>query len=82
MSMDTARVAAEVDPAVVDVNTNLDPLDGGGQVTGTGMVVGRNGEIVTNNHVMEGGDMIDVTVLGHGSHPAALVGTPPMPIGP
>ena len=76
-SIDAAHVAAEVDPAVVDIDTNLDPLEGGGQAAGTGMIVGPSGEIVTNNHVVQGADTVRVTIAGHGSHDAAVVGTDP-----
>jgi putative serine protease PepD len=46
-SIDTPQVVANVEPAVVNVNTNLDALEGGGQAAGTGMIVSPNGEIVT-----------------------------------
>ena len=55
-SINTPQVAATVDPAVVNVNTTLDALEGGGQAAGTGMIVSPNGEIVTNNHVVQGAD--------------------------
>jgi S1-C subfamily serine protease len=76
-TVDTAAVAAEVDPAVVDINTVLDPLEGGGTAAGTGMLVSPSGEIVTNNHVVQGADTVSVAIPGHGVHPAALVGTDP-----
>jgi S1-C subfamily serine protease len=76
-TIDTAAVAAEVDPAVVDINTVVDPLEGGGAAAGTGMLVSPSGEIVTNNHVVQGADTVSVSVPGHGVHPAALVGTDP-----
>jgi S1-C subfamily serine protease len=75
--IDVSRVAAEVDPAVVDINTTIDALEGGGQAAGTGMVVTTSGEIVTNNHVVQGADTVSVTIPGHGTHPATLVGTDP-----
>jgi S1-C subfamily serine protease len=76
-SIDAAHVAAEVDPAVVDIDTNLDPLEGGGQAAGTGMIVSPSGEIVTNNHVVQGADTVRVTITGRGSYDATLVGTDP-----
>lgn len=76
-SIDTAKVAAEVDPSVVDVTTTLDPLEGGGSGAGTGMIMSRTGQIVTNNHVVQGADTVRVTVPGQGSHPASVVGTDP-----
>ena len=76
-SIDAAQLAERVDPAVVDINTDIDPLEGGGQAAGTGMIVSRNGEIVTNNHVVQGADTVRVTIAGHRSDPATLVGTDP-----
>jgi S1-C subfamily serine protease len=76
-SIDTPQVAAKVDPAVVSINTNLDSLEGGGQAAGTGMIVSPSGEIVTNNHVVQGADTVHVTIAGHGTHVATLVGTDP-----
>ena len=76
-SIDTPKLAAEIDPAVVNINTNIDALEGGGQAAGTGMIVSRSGEIVTNNHVVQGADTVRVTIAGHGTHVASLVGTDP-----
>ena len=76
-TIDTAAVAAKVEPAVVDINTVVDPLEGGGTAAGTGMVLSPSGEVVTNNHVVEGADSVSVSVPGHGTRTAALVGTDP-----
>jgi S1-C subfamily serine protease len=76
-TIDVAAVAAVTDPAVVDVNTVLDGLEGGGAAAGTGMIVSPNGLIVTNNHVVQGADAVTVVVPGHGSHIATVVGTDP-----
>jgi S1-C subfamily serine protease len=76
-TVDVAAVAAATDPAVVDVNTVLDGIAGGGAAAGTGMVVSPNGVIVTNNHVVQGADTVTVVVPGHGSHNASVIGTDP-----
>ncbi len=73
----TGAIAAAVDPAVVDINTVLDPLEGGGAAAGTGMIVSPDGTIVTNNHVVAAADTIKVTIPGHGVHVAVVVGTDP-----
>ena len=41
------------------------------------MIVSPSGEIVTNNHVVQGADTVRVTIAGHGSHDATVVGTDP-----
>ena len=76
-TIDAATVSAKVDPAVVNINTVLDPLEGGGTAAGTGMIITANGEIVTNNHVVQGADTITVSIPGHGRHPAQVIGTVP-----
>jgi len=75
--IDVAAIAKAVDPAVVDINTVIDPLEGGGKAAGTGMIVSPDGEIVTNNHVVQGADTVTVDIPGHGSHQASVVGTDP-----
>jgi S1-C subfamily serine protease len=66
-SLTTAQIAAAVDPAVVDINTNLGE--------GTGMIATSNGEIITNNHVVEGATSIKVVVDNRGTYNATVVGT-------
>jgi S1-C subfamily serine protease len=76
-AINATRLAAAIGPAVVSINTRLDALEGGGRAAGTGMIISRNGEIVTNNHVVEGADTVTVTIPGRGTHPAAVIGTDP-----
>jgi S1-C subfamily serine protease len=76
-AINVAAVAAAADPAVVDVNTVVDALEGGGSGAGTGMVVSPGGLVVTNNHVVQGADTVTVVVSGHGSHPASVIGADP-----
>jgi S1-C subfamily serine protease len=75
--INATRLAAAVGPAVVNINTRMDPLEGGGRAAGTGMIISRNGEVVTNNHVVQGADAVAVTIRGHGTYPAAVIGTDP-----
>jgi len=49
------------------------PMEG----AGSGWVLDRNGHIVTNNHVIEGSDSIQVTLADGSAYPARLVGTDP-----
>lgn len=71
--LDAQSIAEKVDPGLVDVNTVLGY--GGGQAAGTGMVLTPDGEILTNNHVVEGATSIEVTDLGNGkTYTATVVG--------
>jgi S1-C subfamily serine protease len=78
-SIDTAAVAKAVEPSVVDINTVLDALEGGGATAGagTGMIVSPDGLVVTNNHVVQGADKISVVIPGHGTRVATFVGSDP-----
>ena len=46
--------------------------------TGSGFVVDRSGHIVTNNHVIEGADSIEVTFSDESRVPVKIVGTDPL----
>jgi S1-C subfamily serine protease len=72
-SSDPASIAARVAPGLVDVNTVLG-YDGG-QAAGTGIVLTSNGEVLTNNHVVQGATKIEVTDIGNGkTYTASVVG--------
>ena len=48
------------------------------KAAGTGMVITSNGEILTNNHVVDGATSITVTVVSTGkTYTATVVGTDP-----
>jgi S1-C subfamily serine protease len=69
----TSQIAARVDPGLVDVVST----DGDEQATsaGTGIVLTSNGEVLTNNHVIEGATAIKVTDIGTGkTYTAQVVG--------
>ncbi len=66
-----ADAVAEVLPSVVYVRTTV---VGGGNGEGSGVVVDRAGIIVTNNHVVEGANEIEIT-FNDGRHRRPLVGT-------
>jgi S1-C subfamily serine protease len=61
---DPSSVAAKVSPGLVDINTTLGLQ--GERAAGTGMVLTSNGEVLTNNHVVEGATNISVTDVGNG----------------
>lgn len=66
-----ASVAEATDPAMVDVDVTL-PYQAGG-AAGTGMVLTSNGEILTNNHVIEGAGTVTVVDVGNGRTYTATV---------
>ncbi|MGO9342126.1 MAG: trypsin-like peptidase domain-containing protein [Acidimicrobiales bacterium] len=69
-------IAAEVDPAVVDITSTL-ALQAG-QAAGTGMVVTPTGEVLTNNHVIDEATSISAQIDGRGpKYAAKVVGTDP-----
>ncbi|HJP75344.1 MAG TPA: trypsin-like peptidase domain-containing protein [Pseudonocardiaceae bacterium] len=72
-SIDASSVAQKVDPGLVDIDTVLGYQ--GAAAAGTGIVLTSNGEILTNNHVVEGATSIKVTDLGNGrTYTATVVG--------
>jgi len=68
-----AAIASKVDPGLVDINTTLSYQQ---QVAaGTGMVLTSSGEVLTNNHVIDGATSISVTDVGNGrTYGATVVG--------
>ena len=72
-----AAVAAKVNPGIVDVNTVLGFQNGA--AAGTGMVLSSSGEVLTNNHVVDGATAIRVTLVSNGrTYAARVVGTDPV----
>jgi S1-C subfamily serine protease len=70
---DASSIAQRVDPGLVDVNTTIDY--GAAQGAGTGMVLTSSGEVLTNNHVIDGATSISVTDVGNGrTYDATVVG--------
>jgi S1-C subfamily serine protease len=69
--LDVAAIAAKVDPGIVDINTTLS----NGAAAGTGIVLTSSGEVLTNNHVIDGATSIKVQVSGAGpSYDATVLG--------
>jgi S1-C subfamily serine protease len=68
-----SAIAAAIDPCVVDVNTVISAQ--GVLGAGTGMVLSSTGEVLTNNHVVEGATKITATDIGNGRvYTASVVG--------
>lgn len=59
-----SAIASKVDPGLVDINTVLGYQNA--EAAGTGIVLTSGGEILTNNHVVEGATSIKVTDIGNG----------------
>ncbi|MFE9565844.1 S1C family serine protease [Streptomyces sp. NPDC006487] len=66
-------VAENVSPSVVRIDTRT----ASGQGTGSGIVITADGEIVTNNHVIDGASQIQVTMSDGKKYNAKIVGTDP-----
>ena len=72
-TLTTSQIAAKVDPGLVDVVTTLGYQ--GGKAAGTGMVLTSTGEVLTNNHVIDGATSIKATDVGNGrTYTAKVVG--------
>lgn len=70
---DAASIASKVDPGLVDVDATLNYQDA--EAFGTGMVLTSNGEVLTNNHVIDEATSISVIDIGNGkTYSATVVG--------
>ena len=72
-ALTSTEIAARVDPALVDV-VSTDGLKGA-TAEGTGIVLTSTGEVLTNNHVIEGATSIKAIDIGNGkTYTATVVG--------
>lgn len=78
----TVQVYRQAAPAVANIITraveydffeNAVPVEG----AGSGFVIDPRGYVLTNNHVVEGAESIEVTLGNRSRYPAKLVGTDP-----
>ncbi len=72
-ALSASQIAARADPGLVDVLST----DGDEDATsaGTGIVLSSTGEVLTNNHVIEGATSTKVTDIGNGqTYTATIVG--------
>jgi S1-C subfamily serine protease len=79
--IDVRAVLAEVAPSVVRIES-IQSIPGGlftepvaQKATGTGVIVRRDGLIVTNNHVVQGADKVTVFLADGRQLPATVLGT-------
>src|SRR3982074_581069 len=74
-TINAQAIAAKVDPAIVDINTVVQTSGGTSAAAGTGMIVTASGEVLTNNHVVDGSISITVTIAGRsGNYSAHVIG--------
>jgi S1-C subfamily serine protease len=72
-TLSTSQIATHVDPGLVDIVSTLGYQNA--EAAGTGMVVTSSGEVLTNNHVIDGATSIKVTDIGNGrTYTANVVG--------
>ena len=72
-TLTTAQIASKVNPGLVDVVSTLGYQNG--EAAGTGMVLTSAGEVLTNNHVIDGATSVKVTDVGNGrTYSAKVVG--------
>jgi S1-C subfamily serine protease len=73
-SLNVNAISSAVDPAIVDINTVV----GSGTAAGTGMILTPDGEVLTNNHVVDGSTVIHVVIANRsGSYTAHVIGVAP-----
>ncbi|HWG00400.1 MAG TPA: trypsin-like peptidase domain-containing protein, partial [Trebonia sp.] len=71
--LSTSQIASKVDPGLVDVISTLGYQNA--EAEGTGIVLTPNGEILTNNHVINGATSVKVIDIGNGkTYKASVVG--------
>jgi len=75
-------VLEHVSPAVVNISVSAQARDQFGRVqqqqgTGSGFIVDRQGNIVTNQHVTDGATRMDVTLADETTYAATVVATDP-----
>jgi len=73
-TLDANRIAAQINPAIVDINTVV----GNSQAAGTGMILTSDGQVLTNDHVVDGSSSIRVSIGGRsGTFSAHVIGVAP-----
>ena len=78
--MTTVEAVRELAPSVVHISTDTAVISLYNQIVpqtgvGSGIILDKAGNILTNNHVVEGADLVTVTLNDGRSYPATLVGS-------
>jgi S1-C subfamily serine protease len=74
------EVFRAISPGVVSINTTRQArsfFDAGSNGAGSGSVIDDQGHVLTNNHVIEGADVVTVSFGGDKTYPAKVVGGDP-----
>ena len=79
-SMTTVEAVRELEPSVVQIATDTVAISQYNRIVpqtgvGSGIILDKAGNILTNNHVIEGADYVTVTLSDGRSYPANLVGS-------
>ena len=79
-SMTTVEAVRELEPSVVQIATDTVAISLYNRIVpqtgvGSGIILDKAGNILTNNHVIEGADYVTVTLSDGRSYPANLVGS-------
>ncbi len=77
-NLDIKAITQKVSPAVVDINTVIQTASGSAAAAGTGLIITSSGDVLTNNHVVEGSVSIKVSIQGRsGTYTATVIGVDP-----
>jgi putative serine protease PepD len=75
--LDIPTLLAKVRPSVVAIRTGADTTSGVQEAAGSGIVLTADGLVLTNAHVIEGANRIEITFSDGSTHSATLVGAFP-----
>ncbi len=78
-SIDLSKLASRLDPAIVDINGVQTNAQGQtvGEDAGTGVILTSSGEVLTNNHVIEGNSSMTATLSDGRTVPVKVLGEDP-----
>ena len=77
-NLDLNGISRKVSPALVDINTVIQTANGSAAAAGTGLIITSSGDVLTNNHVVEGSVSVKVTIQGRSrTYPATVLGVDP-----
>ena len=76
-AMSPSAIFKQASPGVVMITTQRGGFGRGGTGTGSGIVLDKSGNILTNNHVVDGASQLQVTFSDGSTAPATVVNTNP-----